>query len=422
MRGLRQEHRGRKPTLPLATLLHGLGFHFVFTAGTLADHLRQLAGQRLAESTLAERRAAVDWEIFRELLRQALRPLAHRGRQAAAFWRSWRLVAWDGTQFSLTNTPQVRAQLRKAKSRRHQAAWAKITAVVLLELGLHNPLAAAVGWRGESEYALTRELLAALPRQSLLLADRLSGVPALLAQIWDACQTLGSHFLIRARNNLLVEMRRRLPDGSALIWVAVRDPLRPRKILRVLQLREIIVRIQRPGHRGEILRLWTSLLAPASAPALELAGLYAQRWEQELYWRQMKLELRRSELLQSHTPETAAQEIAMLVLATALLARERIRAAAGHRSVLEISFLKCIELLRPLWLVLCLARDVLADDVKRELVRTFADEIRRHHKPKRRSRSCQRAVRQPVTGWPRLLKPKYAYGEPKFTLVVRVPR
>jgi len=231
-------------------------------------------------------------------------------------------VAWDGTQFSLTNTPQVRAQLRKAKSRRHQAAWAKITAVVLLELGLHNPLAAAVGWRGESEYALTRELLAALPRQSLLLADRLSGVPALLAQIWDACQALGSHFLIRARNNLLVQKRRRLPDGSALIWVAVRDPLRQRKILRVLQLREIIVRIHRPGHRGEVLRLWTSLLAPAGAPALELAGLYAQRWEQELYWRQMKLELRRSELLQSHTPETAAQEIAMLVLATALLARD----------------------------------------------------------------------------------------------------
>lgn len=154
---------------------------------------------------------------------------------------------------------------------------------------------------------------------------------------------------------------------------------------------------------------------------MELAGLYAQRWEQELYWRQLKLELRRSELLQSHTPETAAQEIAMLVLATALLARERRRAAAGHRSVLEISFLKCIELLRPLWLVLCVARDVLAEEVKRELVRIFVEEIRRCHKPKRRLRSCQRAVRQPVTGWPRLLKPKYASGEVRFTLI-RTPK
>ncbi len=419
LRGLRRERRGRKPTLPLATLLHGLVFHFLCPAGTLAEHLRQLTGQGRAESTLAERRGALDWKIFHALLRQALRPLAHRQRQATAFWRGWRLVAWDGTQFSLTNTPQVRAQLRKAKSRRRETAWTKLTAVVLLELGLHNPLAAAVGWRGESEYALTRELLAALPRHGLLLADRLSGVPALLAQIWDAGQAVGSHFLIRTRRNLLVQKRRRLRDGSALVWVGVHDPDRPRRILRVLQLREIVVRIQRPGRRGEVLRLWTSLLDPAAAPALELARLYAQRWEQELYWRQMKLELRRSELLQSHTPETAAQEIALLVLATALLARERTRIAAGRRPVLDLSFLKCLELLRPLWLVLCLARDVLTADAKRELTRIFDAEIRRCLKPKRRARSCQRAVRQPVTGWPRLLKPKYAFGESRFTLLTR---
>lgn len=419
---MRPERRGRKPTLPLAGLLQGLVFHFLFPSGTLGEHLRQLTGRRRAESTLAERRGALDWVVFHALLRQALRPLAHRTRQAEAFWRGWRLLAWDGTQFSLTNTPQVRAKLRKAKSRRREAAWAKITAVVLLELGLHNPLAAAVGRCGESEYALTRELLAALPPRSLLLADRLSGVPALLAQIWEVCQTLGSQFLIRARHNLLVQKRRRLRDGSALIWVAVRDPRRPRQILRVLQLREIIVRIHRPSRRTEVLRLWTSLLEPDTAPALELARLYAQRWEQELYWRQMKLELRRSEVLLSHTPDTAAQEIVMLVLATALLARERTRAAAGQRPVLQISFLKCLELLRPLWLVLSLARDILTDEIKAELARLFAAEIRRSIKPKRRARSCLRAVRQPVTGWPRLLEPKYAHGECRFTILSRPQR
>ena len=422
MAGLRQERRGRKPTLPLATLLQGLVFHFLCSTGTLAEHLRQLTGQRRAESTLAGRRAVLDWEIFRTLLQQALRPLAHRAHQAEAFWRGWRLVAWDGTQFSLTNTPQVQAKRPKAKCRRGQAAWAKITAVVLLELGLHNPLAAAVGWTGESEYALTHALLAALPRHSLLLADRLSGVPALLAPIWDACQALGSHFLIRARASLLVLQRRRLRDGSALIVVAVRDPRRPRKILRFLQLREVYVRIRRANGRSEVLRLWTSLLAPATAPALELARLYAQRWEQELYWRQMKLELRRNDLLQSHTPETAAQEIVMLVLATALLARERLRLAAGQQPVLAISFLKCLELLRPLWLVLGLARDVLTAEAKRALVQIFDAEIRRCRKPKRRARSCLRAVRQPVTGWPRLLHPKYALGKVRITLISRPPR
>jgi hypothetical protein len=422
LNGWRQEQRGCKPTLRLAPLLQGLLFHFLLPTGTLAEHLRQLTGRRKAESTLAGRRAALDWRIFVELLRQALRPLAQPDRQPEAFWRGWRLVAWDGTQFSLTNTPQTRAQLRKAKSRRRPAAWAKITAVVLLELGLHNPLAAAIGWQGESEYALTRGLLASLPRHCLLLADRLSGVPALMAKILDACLALHSHFLIRARNNLLLLKRRRLRDGSALISVAVRDPKRRNKILQILQLREISVYVRRGRHHGEVLRLWTSLLDPRTAPALELARLYAQRWEQELYWRQMKLELRKTDLLQSHTPATAAQEIAMLVLATALLAHERTRVADGKMPVLQISFLKCLDLLRPLWLVLGLAGKVLDSEAKRDLARIFEAEIRRGLKPKRRARSCQRRVRQPIKGWPRLLKPKYAHGEWRYKIIAHSRR
>jgi hypothetical protein len=37
------------------------------------------------------------------------------------------------------------------------------------------------------------------------------------------------------------------------------------------------------GICGQELRLWTSLLDPTKAPALELAQLYARRWEQEVW-------------------------------------------------------------------------------------------------------------------------------------------
>jgi hypothetical protein len=407
----RKDRRGCKPGLPLAQLLQALLFHFVFSRGTFAEHLRHLFGLQLAESTLSERRTALGWQVFVQWLRQALRPLAQAKLQPDAFWRGWRLVAWDGSQFSLTNTPQILAQLPKAASRRKPAAWVKITAVVLLEIGLHNPLAAAVGWQGESEYALTAGLLDALPAGCLLLADRLTGVPAMLWHVFAACQKLGSHCLVRVRGNLKVAKRRLLSDGSALITVEVRDPKRPKIILGYLKLREIGVRVHRRGSHPEVIRLWTTLLDPKSAPALELARLYAQRWEQELYWRQMKLEMRKTALLQSHTPETAAQEVMMLILATALLAQERARAAGGQLPALNISFLKCLELLRPLWLVLSLAREVLTAEAKQDLCRLFGREIRRSLKQKRRARSCTRAVRQPIKGWPRLLKPKYAKGE-----------
>ena len=236
-------------------LLQSLIFHFFFTTGTLAEHLFQLLGLTRSESTLSERRQALSWSLFTELLRQSLRPLAERTTHPQAFWRRWRLVAWDGTRFSLTNTPQILRGLRKAKSRRKRAAWAKMTAVVLLELGLHNPLAAAIGWQGESEYALTRTLLGCLPPAALLLADRLCGCGLILAEISAACRQVGSHFLIRARTDIKVRTLYSLPDGSAIVELRIRDPKHRKKILHTLHLREIRVRIRngvKPGKRNMI--------------------------------------------------------------------------------------------------------------------------------------------------------------------------
>ena len=85
-------------------------------------------------------------------------------------------------------------------------------------------------------------------------------------------------------------------------------------------------------------RLWTSL-SGAQASAEQLIELYARRWEQEVFYRELKLQVARGELLQSHTPETAQQEIAAYAL------------------------------------------------------------------PPRRTRSCERKVRQPVTKWPRMISP-----------------
>jgi hypothetical protein len=64
--------------------------------------------------------------------------------------------------------------------------------------------------------------------------------------------------------------------------------------------------------------LWTSLLDPRSAPATALRELCARRWEHEWYYRELKHPLRQSEVLQSHTLETGAQEIAAGVLASAV--------------------------------------------------------------------------------------------------------
>jgi hypothetical protein len=413
------KRRGRRPRVPLAKVLPALVFHVMSAAGTLAEHFALLfSDDTLADSSLSERRTRLPWEVFAELMRLGLRPLGQATKHAEAFWRGWRLVALDGTQFSLTNTPQIKATARKAKSRRGRAAFAKITTGVLLELGLHNPLAAAVGRGGRSEWALALELLAQLPARALLLADRLHGCAAFVAVALAACEKVGSHLLIRARTNIRVQVIKRFKDGSRLVRVPVRQKGQPRRIAQWLTVREIRVRVQRPGHRAQELRLWTSLLEPHSAPAAELIPLYARRWEHELYYRELKRQLRKSEVLHSHTLDTGAQEIAAVVLASALLARERARAAAGAVPVLQISFVKTLELLRPLWLTLAVGGELLSPRQKEQLTEKFLAFAQRQVTRKRkRPRSCPRAVRQPVSGWPRLRRNQSWEGPVQFKLL-----
>jgi len=386
-------------------------------AGTLAEHFFALFQTPLADSSWSDRRARTPWEVFTQLLRWALHPLVRPRRHPEAFWRGWRLTATDGTQFSLTNTPQIKATQRKAKTRRGRAAFAKIVTAVLLEVGLHNPLAAAIGRQGQSEWELALSLLAQLPKKALLLADRLYGCAAFAWKAWEACQRVGSHFLMRARTQIKVQVVKRLRDGSRIVRVPVRCKGKPREVLHWLILREIRVWVGRKGSRTIEVRLWTTLLDPQQAPAQELAELYAKRWEHELFYRELKHALRKTEVLQSHTMETAAQEIAALTLAAALIARERDRAAAGKVPVLRLSFIKLLELMRPLWLVFALGDDLLEDWQKQQLTERFYDQARRCLSSKRRSRSCPRAVRQPVSGWPRLRKNRSCEGPLEIRIV-----
>jgi hypothetical protein len=401
----------------LTEVLPALVFHVMQNAGTLAEHSAHLFDDSLVDSSWADRRARLPWAIFAELMRRVLRPKATR-RQRAAFWRGWRVVALDGTQFSLTNTPQIAATYEKARTRRGRAAFAKIWTTVLLEVGLHNPLAAAIGRQGESEWVLAQRLLAQLPGRALLLGDRLYGVAAFVVHARTACQRVGSHFLLRASRSTTPRVRRRLADGTRLVAIALRARHRPGQILEWLEVREIRVRVGRRGHRGHELRLWTSLLDPRTAPALDLAQLYAQRWEHELYFRELKCQVRKTDLLQSHTPETAAQEIAALLLISAVLADERVRAAGGHTPVLRLSFTKVLELcVKPLWWYLDVGHGILTDAQLQRIMRRGYARMRRFVTPARRARSCPRAVRQPIQAWPRVLRAQSVTAPTEYQLV-----
>ena len=110
-------------------------------------------------------------------------------------------------------------------------------------------------------------------------------------------------------------------------------------------------------------------------------------------------------------PLTAIQEIAALILAYAVLVDYRVEAAGvGQVGVLRISFLKTLQVVQGLWQFLQLSGDLLSPAQVRLVVRRALRQIADMAIPKRRARSCPRALRQPVSSWPRLRKNTYRTG------------
>jgi hypothetical protein len=402
----------RPPELSVPELVMGLVFHGLRGCGTLEENIHMVTGKRQAASSLSERRQNLPWEIFDTIMKSALRPKAETGKHPQAFYREWRLVALDGTQFSLSNTPQILASLTKAASRRMQAAFAKLGAVVLVELGTHRPLAAAIGLHGESEQSLAKDLLGAIPAHSLFIADRLYGVGAFLVCVLEVLAAGSSHFLVRVSSHLKPKVIASYADGSALVEI------KPSQGAGKVLAREIRGRVRRAQGAWVEVRFWTSLLDPKLDPGKELLALYAWRWEQEMVYKEMKVDLRSTELLRSQTVETAAQEVAALILAHALLAEERLHVARGSGvEVLRISFGKTLALVRPLWVTLAAAGDLLSPEQAAGVIQKVIRLIAKSALPPRRKRSCPRKVRQPIGSWPRLTENTYSLGATEYELV-----
>ena len=405
----------RPPKLSAHELVMSLVFHCLRGYGTLVENIRMVTGKRIAKSSVSERRQNLPWEVFDTIMKAALRPKADEEKHPSAFYRGWRLVAMDGTQFSVSNTPQILASLSKAASRRMKAAFAKLGAVLLVELGVHNPLAAAIGIDGDSEQSLAKELLETIPERCLLIADRLYGVGAFLILLAAQFAKRPGHFLVRVSRNLRPKVLETLKDGSVLVEI------KPSKGAGRLRAREIRGRVRRPRGPWVEVRFWTSLVDPKMYPAKELLALYARRWEQEIVYKQIKVDMRQAELLRSHTAETAAQEVAALILAHALLAEERMRVAVGSGAeVLRISFGKTLAMVRSLWVTLAAAGDLLSRQQAAALTDQVMRMIAEITLPPRRKRSCPRKVRQPIGSWPRLVENSYSIGATECELI-RIP-
>lgn len=404
------------PVMSAAQVVSGFIYHQLQASGTLAKNSKRLHGISMSDSAHSQRRQNLPVALFEQLMGVALQPLADESLHPECFYGGYRLVGIDGTQFSVLNTPAILAELPKAASRRFEAAFAKLRLVSLVELGTHAPLAALAGPASEGEQQIAARLWKQVPEGSLVIGDRLFGTGRTLRQATRAWGERDIAFLARVRENIRVEVVRRLPDGSAIVEVPVRDEENKKQSLR---LREIQAQGVALNGKTFTLRLWTSLSDSARYPAEDLARRYIERWEHELYYRELKLDVRNARVLASHAPETALQEIAALVLASAVIARIRVETGTQLQvSPRRMSFSKLMSSTEELWNAYRLVGELSTPALRERMWKQYLDDVRSWAVlPERRSRSCPRVLRQPVSKWPRKVDQLSHVGKVTLELV-----
>lgn len=372
-----------------------------------------MTGTRLSDAAAHERRQGLSWEWFAALFEVLLKPLAEAARHPESFYRGLRLLGVDGTSWSLRQSQWVAdaaGSLHCSGSKRKPAGFFKWGAAVLVELGTHQPLAVACESldpeKQEGEMTLARRVLSGIPKQqeTLLLADRYYGRGAFLASVRQAA-TERCQMLFRVPSNQKAKVIEVLCDGSAIVEVHVRHR-NSRRVKTTLRLREVRAKVWREGSAkaSTTVRLWTTLLDAELYPAVELVALYSQRWEQELFFRELKAHTAREQLLRAGSPQGAEAEFGVMIIAASLLARQRLAAAQQvGLPPLRLSIGKIRIALASLLPVLQVGGDLLTQRQRVALIKRFmAHAALEARIPPRRSRSCQRGLRKPQCAWPRI--------------------
>jgi Insertion element 4 transposase N-terminal/Transposase DDE domain len=249
----------------------------------------------------ARRRLGAD--CVETIVRQVIQPVASPDTRGA-WYREWRLVAFDGTTFTVPATEENDAQFGRPGSGRGdgKGAYPQAQAACLVELGTHAVFDARLEPYRVSENTLIAEMFTALRPGMLALADR--GIYSF--QRWVRATATGADLLWRVPSNLILRPVEILADGS---YIAEITP--PRKS-GTAPVRVRVIEYKLPDvtdGKDELYRLVTTIGDPTRAPAKELAAQYHERWDIEGFFKQIKsVQLNADKIFRSKSPDGVRQE------------------------------------------------------------------------------------------------------------------
>jgi len=178
-----------------------------------------------------------------------------------------------------------------------------------------------------------------------------------------------------------------------------------------LLLRQIKVTVNQPGFRVNTFYIITTLLDAEEYPASELADLYFQRWDVELFFRDIKTTMG-MDILRCKTPEMVRKDILMHLIAYNCIRCLMVEAAEGTDvRVRRISFKGCVQALRQWEPHLNQAK--MSRVERNRLIGLLYESIADNIVPERPGRSEPRAVKRRPKPYQLLNKPRHEMQEIK---------
>jgi len=262
------------------------------------------------KSGISQARTRLGWEVMRQLHEEVVKPIAVAATPGA-WYRRWRLVSLDGSTLDVADEKENERAFGRPSASRGSSAFPQIRFVALVESGTHVLLGTRLAGCATGEITLACEVIPALKKGMLCLADRNFFGYAL----WHQARATGADLLWRVKKNFRLAVEQPLADGSYLSRIYASERDRQHQVHGVL-VRVIHYQLEGIADAEPIYRLVTTLLDPTEAPADELAALYHERWEIETALDELKTHLRGAKIvLRSKTPDLVRQEFYGLLLA-----------------------------------------------------------------------------------------------------------
>ncbi|MGQ9586743.1 MAG: IS4 family transposase, partial [Anaerolineae bacterium] len=337
-----------------------------------------------------------------ELFHRVCKPMATE-QTPGAFLFGLRLMAFDGTNEDLPDTPANARVFGRPGGNRGDGAFPQAKGFYLTECGTHAIVDAGFWPCRTGEDSCARRLLRSVTEGMLLIWD--SGLHSFdLAQ---ATLARGAHFLGRVPGNVKFQPLWRQSDGSYLAYIYPSEYKR-RKAGEHLLVRVIEYTLTDPalpGH-GQSYRLMTSLLDSDQCPATELACAYHERWEIELVVDETDTHQRPvRQPLRSKKPVGVIQELYGLLIAHYVVRHTMHEAALQARLDPDrLSFTRALSLI-------CDAIPEFQMTVPEQhpaLYRRLLTDIARHRLPERDNRTNPRVVKRKMSNF-RLKRPEHQH-------------